>query len=134
MTSPLLVGCESHPPHSSNTSAALFERQKESIVNLLLYLKGKWLMESTIIWYSKVLRQLAKYVDLDVPQDVKLFVANKKVKDSRKEVLINIYNCYIKWKGLTWERPIYRRARALLPHLALTCFIFNVLPLYLKFF
>ena len=29
--------------------------------------------------------------------------------DSRKEKIVNNYSMYLKMRGLSWERPIYRR-------------------------
>jgi len=85
------------------------QSQKEHIVNFLIFLQNKGLRESTVIGYSKTLRHLAKHVNLDDPQQVKRFIANKQVKDSRKDKIATDYDAYVKWRGLTWQKPIYKR-------------------------
>ena len=65
-------------------------KQEAGILNFLIFLHGKGLRESTIIGYSRVLKHLAKYVDLDHPREVKRFIADKTVKDSRKEKIVEI--------------------------------------------
>jgi integrase len=54
-------------------------------------------------------RHLAKHVDLDDPEAVKLFVAGKGVRESTKEKIAYIYDGYVKWRGLAWEKPVYQR-------------------------
>jgi hypothetical protein len=63
--SPAVRGFESHLPHHLYTPTALYNKQKERIVNFLIFLNSKGLRESTIIGYSKALKHLAKHVDLD---------------------------------------------------------------------
>jgi integrase len=79
------------------------------LINFLICLKGKGLRETTLKGYSKDLKFLARHVDLNDPNEVRLFVAEMKVKDSYKEKLVTEYNNYAVWKGLSWNKPVYRR-------------------------
>jgi integrase len=78
-------------------------------VNFLISLKARGFREATIEKYSKDLKHLVRYVDLNDPNEVRLFIAEKRVKDSRKEKLVSEYDNYVKWKGLVWDKPVYRR-------------------------
>ncbi|MFH0896603.1 MAG: hypothetical protein V1850_00945 [Candidatus Bathyarchaeota archaeon] len=74
--------------------------QKENIINFLLYLKSRGLRESTLLGYSRVLTHLSKHVNLDNPIEVKMFIADKEVKDSRKELIVNDYQSYVKMERI----------------------------------
>ena len=82
-------------------------------MNFVISLKSRGYRETTIQGYSKDLKHLARYVDLNVPDEVRLFIGERRVKESRKEKLVSEYDNYVKWKGLVWDKPIYRRDRAL---------------------
>ncbi|MDQ1278906.1 MAG: integrase/recombinase XerD [Thermoproteota archaeon] len=86
-----------------------YGKNRENVINFLIYLNSRGLRESTIAGYIRVLKHLTKFVDLDNPEQVKSFIASKTVMDSRKEKIVNNYSMYLKWRGLSWERPIYRR-------------------------
>ncbi len=79
------------------------------LINFIIHMKGKGLRETTLKGYSKDLMFLAHHIDLNVPDEVRLFVAEMKVKDSYKEKLVTEYNNYAVWKGLSWNKPVYRR-------------------------
>jgi len=60
-----------------------------------------------------MLRYLAKHCDLDSPESVKEFIANKDVDNSYKNQLVKIYNYYAQINGIEWDKPKYREERRL---------------------
>jgi len=85
----------------------------EDIVNFLLHLKKKGYSESTLLGYSKILRHLAKNMDLNEPEEVSEFIANKRVSEGRKQLLVDDYATYCAWKRLHFDKPFYKRAKKL---------------------
>ncbi len=57
----------------------------------------------------KELKHLERNCNTAKPEEVKLYIANKKVSNARKENLIESYNIAIKSLGLTWNKPFYQR-------------------------
>jgi len=86
---------------------------QEQIINFLLSLKSNGYRESTLEKYSRDLKHLSKHVDLEIPESVKLFIAQKNSRDSWKEKLAFEYATYAKWRGLEWRRPNYQRDTSL---------------------
>ena len=74
----------------------------------MLDLRKSGLKEKTIVGIGCRLRCLAKNVDLDDPEAVKLFIAKKECADSYKHCLVKTYNYYVKYHGLSWDKPKYR--------------------------
>jgi integrase len=65
--------------------------------------------ETTIKAVNKRLKHLGKYCNLDDPESVKGFVANKKCGNGYKESLIEAYNYYTKAHSIKWNKPFYQR-------------------------
>jgi len=86
---------------------------KERIVNTLISLRRRGLAKSTLEHISFMLRYLAKHCDLDSPESVKEFIANKDVDNSYKNQLVKIYNYYAQINGIEWDKPKYREERRL---------------------
>jgi hypothetical protein len=59
---------------------------------------------------SRKLRHLPKSCNLDNPEDVKAYLANKKGKNGYIESLVDSYNRYVIYNGLTWKKPRIKRA------------------------
>jgi hypothetical protein len=51
------------------------------------------------------LKYLSKHVDLDDPEQVKSYIADKKCSNSFKNGLVKSYNHYVQNSGLTWKNP-----------------------------
>ena len=85
----------------------------DHILNFLWFLKKEGYKESTILNYSKSLRDIAKHVNLDDPEAVKDYIAKKPVSDARKEIIVNCYDKYCKWRGIPFKKPKYRRVKRL---------------------
>ena len=86
---------------------------KERILNTLISLKRKGLARSTLEHISFILKYLAKHCDLNNPESVKDFIANKNVENSYKNQLVKIYNYYAQINGIEWDKPKYREERRL---------------------
>jgi integrase len=65
--------------------------------------------ESTIEATGKRLRILAKNCNLEKPEDVKAFIAQKNCSNGYKESLIEAYALYCKTHKIQWEQPFYER-------------------------
>ena len=76
---------------------------------VLLHLKKLGRKESTLISIGRKLRHLAKQVDLNQPEKVKEFIANKNCSDGHKDNLIDAYSHYCQFYGLKWTKPKYVR-------------------------
>ncbi|MEM3770308.1 MAG: tyrosine-type recombinase/integrase, partial [Candidatus Bathyarchaeia archaeon] len=69
--------------------------------------------DSTLDGFGRILKHLARHVNLNNPEQVLGFIASKNVSEARKEVLVNCYARYCKWKGLPFIKPNYRRVKKL---------------------
>jgi len=87
--------------------------QRERIVNFLFYLKKKGYRESTLEGYSDVFKHLARNVNIDDVEAVKAFIANKQVSEARKQVLVDKYAQYCKWRRFPFDKPIYKAVKRL---------------------
>jgi len=83
------------------------------IISTLLYLKKLGLAESTLRATSYRLSYMSRSVNLDDPEEVKGFIANKRCGASYKHDLVKAYQYYVKVNGLTWEKPRYKWERKL---------------------
>jgi integrase len=64
--------------------------------------------ESTILSTSKNLGYLDRHCSLDDPENVAQFIASLSGAGSYKANLVKAYNHYVKFNGLSWEKPKYR--------------------------
>ena len=79
------------------------------LLNVLWYLKKEGYAETTIIATGKRLRHLSKQTNLNNPEEVKGFIANKECSNGFKESLIEAYNHYATFYGIKWNKPFYKR-------------------------
>ncbi|PVX25167.1 MAG: hypothetical protein CW691_05330 [Candidatus Bathyarchaeum sp.] len=88
--------------------------QNNKIFKVIWNLRKKGYAESTVNGYSKKLRLLNKFVSLDEPEIVNRFIANKQEwTNNFKEVVVNAYLHYVRYYGLKWDKPKYRRSERL---------------------
>jgi len=90
--------------YSSNINADI----KGRIINTLLKLKNNGLEEQTVKIVGYYLNHLAVNVNLENPEKVKEFIANKNVNSGFKGNLIKAYNYHALVNNIIWERPRYR--------------------------
>jgi integrase len=83
------------------------------IINVLLKLKSNGLSESTLRTIGYILKELSCHSDLDNPQSVKEYMANKKCSNSFKIQMVKAYNYYAVLNGIQWIKPKYRYERKL---------------------
>jgi len=67
----------------------------------------------TINFTRKALKYLAKNGNLNKPETIKTFIANKKTSNHYKRNLAIAYNKYVKYYALTWNMPLYRQPQKL---------------------
>jgi hypothetical protein len=71
-------------------------------------LKKEGYADSTLKAYDSRLRMLAKNVDLNNPEAVKAYIVSRTNWSSVfKEGVAKAYNNYVKYNGLSWNRPRY---------------------------
>jgi len=90
-------------------------KQKELIINTLIYLKNNGKAENTIKSVSKNLTRMSKYVNLKNPEEVKAYIANAKRQDNGKPLsngskskLAFCYNCLCIAHKINWEMPRFK--------------------------
>jgi integrase len=88
----------SHPPHQE-------KHPRTTIYDFLL----QNVREITAKSYMKRLRQLGKLGDLDDPQRMKTLICTYPASESRKELLADAYDYYVRYSGLSWKKPRFTR-------------------------
>jgi integrase/recombinase XerD len=91
-------------PHST----VLRYKHDGKIINLLLNLQSRGKADLTVKFVSDRLKYLAKYVNLDDPEAVNLFIARKQCLDSHKDGLVKAYNYYAQFYGISYVKPKFR--------------------------
>jgi integrase len=82
----------------------------EKIFNALWCMKKDGLADSTIRVTDRRLRMMGKVVDLDDPEKVREYLAKKKEKNSYLEGLVDSYDRYARYNGVTWSKPLFKRS------------------------
>jgi len=93
------------------TSSPLVSTASQSIniVNVMLWMKKNTYADTTIKATAKRLKHLQKHCDLSKPEEVKLFIAEKKYGNGFKETLVECYAILMRSLGLKWNQPFYAR-------------------------
>ena len=79
------------------------------IPNVLWYMKKNGYAETTIKATAKRLRHLQKNCNLQDPEDVKGYIANKQCSNAYKETLIEAYDILMRSINQEWQKPFYAR-------------------------
>lgn len=72
------------------------------------YLLGK-IKTVTAHTYIRRLGRIGKIADLDDPAKIKTLICTWQASEAYKELLTNAYDYYVAMKGLTWDKPKFRR-------------------------
>jgi len=91
-------------PRTKNEPHAL-----SKTLNVLLWLKSQGRKETTIIPIGKRLGYLEKHIDLDDPNKVNEFIAQKSWSNNYKGGMVTAYAHYVKFYKLQWSMPFYQR-------------------------
>jgi len=78
-----------------------------SILNILVKMKNNGKSDYSIKFVDKALTYISKHADLNQPEQVKQFIANKNVSDGYKKSLCIAYNKYCKYYQIQWQMPLY---------------------------
>ena len=81
------------------------------MIKTLIKLKNSGKAGSTTLSVSHRLSYLAKYANLEDPEEVKAFIASKKCSNSYKNGFVKAYNYYVQMNGLVWDKPKYKWER-----------------------
>jgi hypothetical protein len=94
--SSLIVGIVEAAGSNPAPSILREHRYSGKILNVLWELKKRGYAEKTIEGYSKRLKMLGKHIDLDNPENVKVFIANQAHwSNAYKESCVNAYTHYV---------------------------------------
>lgn len=87
---------------------------KSKVFGVIWNLKQNGYAERTLSGYGNRLKHLSKHTDLDNPDSVKRYIANKKGwSNCYKESVVNAYIHYVRFFGLSWKKPVYKRSQRL---------------------
>ncbi len=78
------------------------------ILNILIKMKNNGKSNHSIKFVDKSLTYISKHADLNQPETVKQFIANKTVSNGYKRNLCIAYNKYCKYYKIEWEMPLYK--------------------------
>jgi integrase len=81
---------------------------KGKIVEFLWYLQRMGRRRETIRQYSRVLKQVAKNVNILEPEEVKRFLADSKISRTSKTNLTYVFKSFYKFLKISWEPPGYK--------------------------
>ena len=70
-------------------------------------MKNNGKSDYTIRFVDKALRHLSKHADLNDPDNVKQFIANKNVSNGYKKNLCLAYDKYCAYYKIPWTKPVY---------------------------
>ena len=89
---------------------------KGKIVEYCFQMQKQGYAESTIRLHRTALKVLAERgADLLDPESVKEIIAKQKWSESRKRNVVNAYDSFLKYVGLTWEKPYCKTRTQKLP-------------------
>jgi len=71
-------------------------------------MKNNGKAETTIKFVDKALTHISQYADLNEPEQVKEFIANKPVTNGTKKYYCIAYNRYCQYYGIQWQMPKYK--------------------------
>jgi len=78
------------------------------LLNVLVRLKNNNKSDYTIRFIDKSLRLIAKHAELNNPEAVKQFIANRPVSDGYKKNLCFAYEQYCEYYKIHWKKPLYK--------------------------
>ena len=84
-------------------------KASSEIIQLLIHLKSQGYSEATLRGWSRRLSYLAKYSNLQDPEAVKRFIAEQQWSSGYKGNMVNAYQHYVDFCGLSWSKPFYER-------------------------
>lgn len=77
-------------------------------------MKNNGKADTTIKWFSKALTAIGKHADLNNPEQVKQFIANKPATNGTKRNYCIAYAKYCQYHKIQWEMPRYKQKAQLL--------------------
>ncbi len=90
---------------------------KEGIFRTVWELRKEGYALSTVEGYGNKLGVLSRIADLNCPESVREAIAGKNCSVAYQEALIFAYRHYVRFNGLVWNPPCYKRQRGL-PYIA----------------
>jgi hypothetical protein len=92
-----------------------YSEYNAKIIKTLQSMTANGRKRNTVKGTMKTLRELNRHVDLMNPDAVKLYISNLTKKNSKEPLadqteqkLVNNYNYFVIYNGLTWNKPVYQ--------------------------
>ena len=82
---------------------------QKPIVPILIEMKHNGRADTTIKWMNKALMLMKEHANLNEPDTVKAFIANRAVANGTKKNYVIAYDNFCKYYKITWEKPRYRK-------------------------
>jgi integrase len=104
---------------SENRAAGATEKPTEAeakakIIEFLWWMKKQGYSEQTIYIRGKKLQRFLRLgANLYNPESIKEVIARQGWKESQKETMVTAYDLFVKWLGLKWDKPSYKRVQRL---------------------
>jgi len=99
---------------SEKRAAGASSEVKAGLIEFAWHLKKQGYKDSTIESITKLLKVLAKRgACLLDPESVKAAIARQSWSEGRKENAVDAYTLWLRWKGGSWNPPVYKRVRKL---------------------
>jgi len=104
-------------PKNAQPKPLNIKQIQSELLNFAWWLKKNGYSEETILSRVKILKTLVnRGADLSNPESVIDTIARQKWSNGRKENAVYAYSSWLKWKGLEWDKPRYKRIFKL-PHI-----------------
>ncbi len=100
--------------HSENTHKLCAFESKGKIIKVCFELEKLGYSKAYLETMLRALMFLANRMNLDNSSDVSIFIARGKWASSYKGNLCDFYQHYVKYNGLAWNKPKYRRDHKIL--------------------
>jgi len=96
-------------PLKNGLAGATIEKTKGDLDCFAQHLKKQGKRETTIKTYSKYIEILAKNGNIFDPEETKLTIATHFKDQNTKRLATYAYDAFLKYIGIKWEKPRYRR-------------------------
>jgi integrase len=87
---------------------------KGKLLEYEFYLTKNGFSEATIKTKVKIIKLMSRNVDLDNPEEVRLFIAMRKEwGNGHKQIAVYAYNQYAQMRKIEWKPPFYRHKKSI---------------------
>jgi integrase len=96
-------------PSKNGLAGATTEKTQGDLDCFARHLKKQGKRDTTIKTYTKYIKILAKNGNIFEPEETKLIIATQLKDQNTKRLATYAYDAFLKYIGIKWERPQYRK-------------------------